>query len=261
LPAFALIFSSVSASQAPRIASTSLCGDSYVLALAPDRISHLSWQSRDDLSTATPAQKRLPQAWDDPEKLVSLNADIILLGPGEDRTARRMLANKAVKIVTLNWGEDFDTVRTNARAILQTSDADAYLSGLDVRLSELKSRAGKRGVPPRILYLSRAGGTAGPGTYVDAAIIAAGAENAVTTPGWFTPDPEALMGYRPDVILTSFFEDGYESINSNGLRHGAVHRFIKGFPRMDIPGRVWPCAGPGLIEAAESIADELDKLE
>lgn len=247
----------------PRIASTSLCGDTYLRALAPDHIGALSWQSRDKISLATETQRRLPQAWDNPERLAALNANLILFGPGEGGLSAKILAKTDKKTHTLTWGEDFDTVITNYTAIGAAArlNTDATLSDLTIRLRNLETRKNARSKKFKILYLSRSGGTAGPGTYVDAAITAAGGNNIITTPSWHNPDPEFLVTLKPDLIITSFFEDGYESINAKPLRHKVVASFIDGHPRLDIPGSLWPCAGPTLIDVAERIADTLETLE
>ena len=245
------------ASETPTIASTSLCGDSYLLALAPNHISALSWQSRSPLSLATPEQRKLPQLWDDPEILMNSDADIILFGSGEGKISHKLEAQS----VTLKWGEGFSALQTNADFITNTLDLPSDISDdWARRIEKLTGRATQRDVKPKILYLSRSGGSAGKNTLVHSAITAAGGENVVQTSGWFTPDPEEIIAYAPDLIITSYFKNGYESVQSTALRNKVVQRFIDQHPSIDINGNLWPCAGPGLIEAAELIADAIDKL-
>ena len=246
-----------SAAESPTIASTSLCGDSYLLALAPDHISALSWQSRSPLSRASEAQRALPQIWDDPEVLLSTDADIILFGAGEGKFSDKL----GKKAVTLKWGEDFETLKLNADAIhdIIALPTDVRTDWAD-RVKTLKNRSNARNSKPKILYLSRSGGSAGTGTFVDSAIKAAGGENAALMSGWFTPDPEDIIAYEPDLIITSFFKNGYESVQSTAFRNKVVQRFIAKYPSVEIDGSLWPCAGPGLIEAAELISEAIDKL-
>ena len=92
-----------------------------------------------------------------------------------------------------------------------------------------------------------------------AAITAAGGENIVQAPGWQTLDPETLITLSPDIIMTSFFNSGYESVQAKAIRHTVLVGFIASRPVIDIPGPLWPCAGPDLIDAAELIADGLDR--
>ncbi|MEP3890069.1 MAG: ABC transporter substrate-binding protein [Hellea sp.] len=241
----------------PTIASTSLCGDSYLLALAPDHISALSWQSRSPLSRANRDQRALPQIWDDPEVLISNDADIILFGSGEGKTAGSLDAS----IVKLTWGEDFAALQSNAGLITAALGISSdMVTEWTARIDALKIRAGDRSSKPKILYLSRSGGSAGSGTLVDAAITAAGGVNIVEAAGWFTPDPEQIIAYEPDLIITSYFKNGYESVQSTAIRNKTVQRFIERHPSVEIDGKLWPCAGPGLVEAAELIADAIYTL-
>ena len=249
--------STAQASDTPTIASTSLCGDTYLQALAPNHITALSWQSRSPLSRATPAQRQLPQLWDDPEVLVRSEADIILFGSGEDRVGDSL----ETKTIRLSWGEDFNSLFTNAKAIEQALNINTGMGEKwDRRIKALNHRAKARSVKPKILYLSRSGGSAGTGTLVDAAITAAGGVNVAKAQGWFTPDPEHIIAYEPDLIITSYFKNGYESVQSTAVRNKVIQRFISRHPSIEIDGNLWPCAGPGLIEAAELISDAIDKL-
>ena len=241
----------------PTIASTSLCGDTYLQALAPTHISALSWQSRSPLSRANPTQRKLPQLWDDPEVLVSSEADIIIFWAGEGRVSDSLDA----KTIKLNWGEDFSTLTRNAKAIEQALNINSGMrEKWEIRIKALSHQAKARTVKPKILYLSRSGGSAGKGTLVDAAITAAGGVNAAKAQGWFTPDPEQIIAYEPDLIITSYFKNGYESVQSTSVRNKVIQRFIARHPNIEIDGNLWPCAGPGLIEAAELISDAIDKL-
>ena len=241
----------------PTIGSTSLCGDAYLLALAPDHISALSWQSRSRLSDAEHTHRALPQLWDELEILSTSPSDFILFGAGEGQNSKRLNLNS----LQLTWGEDFNSVIENADLVSQKLSIDNILkTDLTQRLDDLKAHSTKRGYKPKILYLARSGGSAGDGTFVDAAIKAAGGVNIAPKSGWFTPDPEGIITLKPDLIITSYFNDGYESINAAALRNRAVQKFINATPRVEIDGALWPCAGPRLIEAAEQIASAMDKL-
>jgi len=245
------------AADTPTIASTSLCGDTYLQALAPNHIAALSWQSRSPLSRATETQRRLPQLWDDPEVLLNTNADIILFGSGEGKMGGKLEA----QTVSLTWGEDFAALQSNAQAINRALSLPSDITEeWTQRIEALEKRAANREVKPKILYLSRSGGSAGKGTLVDTAIMAAGGENAVQNFGWFTPDPEEIISYEPDLIITSYFKNGYESVQSIAVRNKVVQRFIAKHPSVEIDGNLWPCAGPGLIEAAELISEAIDEL-
>ncbi|NNE56635.1 MAG: ABC transporter substrate-binding protein [Hellea sp.] len=260
----ALASSSASAAEPDTIASTSLCGDSYLLALmgndAPEKLVAMSWQSRDPVSSANDAQKSLPQIWDNPESYLSSGADLVVFGPGEGVGAERFLTKAGINAHHLNWVEDFDGVFSNLEslgaAVDQDKPARRMIADISLRLDRLEALPDT----PKILYLARSGFSAGPGTFVDAAMTAAGGENIVTEPGWPKLDPEYLITLKPDLIVTSFFDDGYESVNAAAVRHHTVRQFIDAHNRLEIPGSVWPCAGPGLIDAAEMIHASIKAL-
>jgi iron complex transport system substrate-binding protein len=108
--------------------------------------------------------------------------------------------------------------------------------------------------------MDRSGATAGPGTFVNAVIEAAGGTNLIQNPGWQSPDTETLIGLQPDIILTSFMGSKYAGVNDRTLQHAALTSKIQSLPRIDIPGKLWPCAGPGLVEAAEKLNHAMAKL-
>lgn len=242
-----MVLSACTAQEGPladsdKIGSTSLCADSYLVALAPDRIGALSWQAGGALSTAPQTMAEYPRLWASREILAQTKMGLVT-GPGDPDLA-------ATNAVALSWGEDFETVAANAVALSDQFDIDA--APLLVALSDL-ALLPRRENPPRILYLSRSGGSAGPGTFVDAVITAAGGINANATPGWHTPPIERTLGLQADLIITSFFGSNYAGTSDRAVRHSALQRYLENHPRVDIPGKFWPCAGPGLIDATRQL--------
>lgn len=225
-----------------RLGSTSLCADSYLIALAPDRVGALSWQAGSTLSTAEPSMESLPRLWASQELLAGTTMPLVM-GPGEPDFGR---ANTAA----LTWGEDFDTVSANAAALSTQFGLD--IAAFEADMASL-STLDRPTMPPRVLYLSRSGGSAGPGTFVDAVITAAGGVNANQTPGWHTPAVERTLQFNPDLIVTSFFGSNYAGVSDRAVRHSALRHYLSERPRVDIPGKLWPCAGPGLIEATRQL--------
>lgn len=225
-----------------KIGSTSLCADSYLIALAPDRIGALSWQAGSTLSTASPDMADHPRLWASREIVAQTHMNLVS-GPGDPNFGRD-------NTVALVWGEGFDAVAENADVLSTRFDID--IAPLVSDLSSLLELP-QRDDPPRILYVSRSGGSAGPGTFVDAVITAAGGINANDTPGWHTPAVERTLQMQPDLIMTSFFGSDYAGISDRAVRHSALRRYLADYPRIDIPGKLWPCAGPGLIEATRRL--------
>ena len=218
------------------IVSTTLCADGYLQALPEiePRLAALSWQSRSVLSQTPERLKFLPQADDDPERRLKWAGAVQIssAGGGGD--------------IDLTWGEDFQTVWANLTLLASKLETQNPSETLKSRLISIEKPA----TPPRILYMDRSGATAGPQTFVHAVIEAAGGANIIENPGWQSPDTEALMSLTPDIILTSFMDSNYAGVNDRTLQHAALASKIESLPSIDIPGRYWPCAGPGLVDAA-----------
>lgn len=221
------------------IVSTTLCADGYLQAMPgiEPRLAALSWQSRSALSQTPEQLRSLPQADDDPERRLNWSGAVIISSAGGHGD------------IDLNWGEDFETVWDNLTLLSVNLETQNPSKALKSRLMSLKKPA----TPPRILYVNRSGATAGSGTFVNAVIEAAGGTNIIKTPGWQSPDTETLMSFNPDIILTSFMDSDYAGVNDRALRHAALASKIESLPRIDIPGRYWPCAGPGLVDAVEHL--------
>ena len=225
----------------PTFASTSLCGDAYLLALAPNQIAALSWQSRGPLSLASAEQKQLPQAWDDAERLIELAPDIVVFGPGEGYKTEAVLHAAGIQTLRLDWGE-------TEKALLKN-----YAKFDIVFMS-----AAQRQYPhskPKILYLSRSGGSAGVETYIDALITRIGGENIWSRKSWFTPDAEELAVIKPDFIITSYMSDGFESAQAKAITGGVHRKLLATTPSVDIPGKYLSCMSPQFYDAVQ-IADE-----
>jgi len=257
------------ASDPARIVSADLCADAYVLALAePDTIVALSWQAGQTVSDAPDWALDLPRVNGDAERLIALQPDIVVFGPGGPGDAARFLELAGIAHISVQWGETFQSVDANLQAIGnrlgRDTAADILRANLQARRTALSRRAEMRHRAPDVFYLSATGGAAGAGTLVDEAIRLAGGQNAAAeagATGWLAANAEWAFRVSPDLIVTSYFVDGYTTRADIGRRHSAFRRLLGSAPRIDVPASAWSCAGPNLIEAAEQIADALDNLE
>lgn len=237
-----------------RVVSTSLCSDAYVIdAVNPENIAALSWQHTHAISAAPQNLRTKANAWDDIERLLSLKPDLVVFGPGEGQGAIPVLKKTGTPYIRLNWAQDFNDVTQN-RAML------AKALGREKPIPKI-TPAKNNGKPPKVLYLSASAGSAGKGTYVDAVIARAGGENIFTQSGWFTPTLETLLGLKPDLVVTSFLRDGYASVNENAKRHFVVRQLIEKTPHTNVPGKLWPCAGPHLVDASRIVSQALEDLK
>ncbi len=251
------------------VVSASLCADAYVLALfEPDEIQALSWQVDQVVSAAPGWARDYPQAWPDAERLYHLSPELVVFGPGEGAGRAPLLEQAGIEVVQLQWGENFATVRHNLARLGDVADlsprAGEAIADLEARLANLRTRRDHRAGEADVFYLSSSGGSAGAGTYVDAAIVAAGGVNLMAARGgqsWTRSDPELVLDLSADLVVTSFFADGYHGRLNRARYHAAYDDLRNAETRIEIPSGDWPCAGPRLIDAAEAIADALDALE
>lgn len=243
---------------APRIVSTSLCGDGYVIEQTPAaNIVALSWQADHDLSTASPDLRQRPKAWDSPERLLALRPDLVVFGPGEGRQHQTLLERNQIATISLQWGEDFKSIRDNQAMIGEALDT----LGVKRKTRMVSLPTVPKSFPSyQVLYLSSSGATAGTGTYINTAIEAAGGLNIMTQKGWFTPDPETIISLKPDLIITSFFAESYASVNQAGMRNPIYQKLLQTVPTVHIDGKHWPCAGPNLGIAVQEIHSALSNL-
>ena len=238
------------APQAPVFASTSLCADSYLLALVPrERIAALSWQAGTPLSTA-PAQA-MPGLWESRETLAAFRRERpgakLLRGPGLGRAAPGQGAG-----LTLGFADDLGDVAEELRRVADWAGVSAQTVLAEIESVSAPARRGPEpaaGPAPRLLYLSRGGGTTGPDSYVGRAMVRAGGVNVIETGSWQTLTPERILSLQPDIVVTSFFGSDYAGVGDRAVRHAALRDYIADRPRIDVPGKLWPCAGPGLVEA------------
>ena len=229
--------------------STTLCSDSYLLSLPELSAQYgaFSWQANSSLSLLDD-KTAYPQVNPNLETLAAYRGSKIITGP--DPTP---IANSDIH---LKWGEDFDTVWQNLAELSQALDIEDPSPRFKSRLNALQTPDN----PPLILYLNRAGGTAGPNTFVDEVIQAAGGINIIKHPGWQTPDIETLINLKPDIIVASFLESNYIGVSDRLTRHAALSEKLETIPQIHIPGKYWPCAGPALVEAAILLSEGLQKL-
>jgi len=251
------------------VVSASLCADSYVLELAdPAQIKTLSWQSNSSLSLAPNALRSSNGAWAEAENLLVSAPSLIVLDSADGLAATKLAKKRGSQVFQLSWAEGFADINANRMrlgAYLQKPvQAEQAAEQQNRELLALEARSRNRQHSKRVLYLTPTLGTAGMGTFVDAAIRAAGGINLAAEygiSGWGQLPLERLIANPPDLIVASFFNEGPPSVLQFRSNHSVLRSLRKQVPVTNVSGGYWVCAGPHLILAAEQIADALDKLQ
>jgi iron complex transport system substrate-binding protein len=167
-------------------------------------------------------------------------------------------------VPVLNVGEvhDFaaarDALLRAAAAFDQSSRGEALTHNLDLRLARLRTR--ESGAPHPVIYMSAAGAVAGPGVMMDAVIRAGGGRNLKTEPGWAVAPLETLVQTPPALIALGFFDTGRTAMDSwSPARHPALQRALAHAQTVSLPPGAISCEAWYAIDAAERIADVLDR--
>jgi iron complex transport system substrate-binding protein len=194
-----------------RIASVTLGSDEILLSLVgPKRLVGVTYFARDPaISNIAGQLDDIPHTdlSGDPEYLISLDADLVILAAYNNPAALDQLLKAQVPVFVLAEFNTLDEIRTNirllGRATGEEAQAEAMIQEMDVRLAAVQAKV-KDQKPVRVLYYEPGGVTYGPGSTVDEIIRLAGGVNVVGEAGlgaYPLIDAEFVLASDPDVIL------------------------------------------------------------
>lgn len=256
-----LALAAASAAAQDRVAAIGLCADQALVALLPaERIAALSPQARDPaLSVVAEQARTLPVLDASAEAVLVAGADLVTAnGYGETKTIA-MLERLGVPVVRVPSAESFDEAAMVLETLGQRLGVGERGQALAARLRA--RHAALRAVTPAetisAAYLRPDGGSAGAGTFVSAAMAAAGLDSLSTRQGqhgWVRLDLETLVMQQPDAFVISFFGPGAYSARQSFGRHPLLRRMMAERPVIEVPGRLWSCGGWPLAEAAEMMS-------
>lgn len=258
--------SGVAAADLPLAASTTLCGDQYLLALAaPEQIVSLSWQATGPLSHYAERAAAYPTNRGSAEELVAVGAEVVIISHGVDPQTQRVLDAFAIDYVRVETAAGFEGVADNVRRVSQVlgraDRGEAVIDRMRARLAAVED-AGADG--PLVVYYRPDGGGAGHGTFVDGALRAAGFRNLQSElghSGWSGLPAEALVRHPPDGFVISFFDTSPASVRTRLGHNPVLAEAMDGSTVLAVPGKYWLCAHPLLVDAVETLARERPRLE
>lgn len=142
-----------------------------------------------------------------PEMLISLNADLVVLSTYNNPAAIDQLLDANLSVFVLARFKSLDDIRANLRALGSVTGtemrAEELIADMDAALENVQRAVSERD-PVRVLYYEPGGITYGPGSSVDEIISLAGGINVVAESD-LGPYPlinlEYVISVDPDVIL------------------------------------------------------------
>lgn len=260
--AAALVHAAPAAAAPQSIVSINLCADELVLRLAgPERVRSVTWLARDLLaSTVREAAHAIPVNRGLAEEVVPLQPDLVVAGIHTTRSAVAFLRRLGVRVEELDVPATLDDVRGQIRhlaGLLGVPEAgEAMIGDLDRRLANLPPPPG--GPRPTALVLRPNGYTAGAGSLVHELLTRAGFTNlsaSLKVDRLGQVPLEMVIEADPDVLILNADTDAPASMAQALLHHPVLARIRDRALVIEIPTRMWTCAGPQIAEAAGLLAD------
>jgi iron complex transport system substrate-binding protein len=252
-----------STAQPQRVVSINLCADQLLVALAePNQIAGLSPLARDpSLSFVADKAKTLPVLRSNAEAMVKMGADLVLVGPYDNRYLKSFITEKGVPMVTIgHWSslaQGRAEIATLAAALGQQERGAALIASIDQALADTRAIAPK-GASSVILH--RRGYVSGAES-VSAEIAAHmgltdQAHHLGLSQGGFVP-LEGLIAAKPDFIIVSRDHDTAEDQGTALLHHPALRALYPAQKQIVLPDRLTICGGPATPDLIHTFAKEL----
>jgi iron complex transport system substrate-binding protein len=228
------------------VVSLNLCTDELLVLLAPEKIAALSPLARDaSLSVVAAQAARLPWVRADAEAVLRLRPDLVLAGEYGAQGVVAALRARGVVVSQVKEQQNFAGVAGEVGQVAAALGVPARGAAL---VAAMWRRLGNVSVTVRgsaVLWEAR-GYSAGPGSFGDAVLRAAGYRN-VGTGGEM--GVEAMAAHPPDWLVT-VAAPAYPSLATDLLWHPA----LRGVRRRTVDPALLACAGPWSAGAVEALA-------
>jgi iron complex transport system substrate-binding protein len=251
-----------------RIASINLCTDQLLLDLAdPGQIVGLSPFARDAARSSAAAKAAgVPILSGTAEEIMFLAPSHVLAAPFMKRETRDLIRKIGVPIETFDIvrtvAEAREQIKRVARLVERPARGVARVEELDAALERLKAAGIRQRL--RVLPYARRGWAAGRESLIAEMLAAAGLVHAggeaFAATGSFV-SLETVVYLRPDVLLITGSGEVAEDQGQALLLHPAVQALFPPERRIVIPERLANCGGPELVEAMDSLARQIGRLQ
>ena len=255
----AMMFGAAAQSPPHRIVSANLCADQLLMELADaDQIASLSPFARDsNLSWFAEKAHEFPTNRGGGEDIVRLDADLVLVGPYDNRYTRALLAARGMRFLVLDswtsFGDGAAQIRSFSALLGHPERGDALIRRIEQGLARIDAIGASRTKVVTSLVLHRRG-----------FVYHAGLTGEITqragltdlAPAMGFPDSgfvslETLVTARPDYLIVSESESRAMDQGQAFLTHPALRTHWPQARRLVLPDRMTICGGPatpGLIE-------------
>jgi iron complex transport system substrate-binding protein len=249
-----------------RVVSFNLCADQLVIALAdPEQIAGLSPYAADPALSVMAEQARSFRRLEwQAEATISLQPDLVLVGPNDRPVTRRLLAAQKLRVLDVALVSDVAAARAQIAEL-------ATLLGHPERgerlLAELAAAQARLAQVPRApfstaLVVERGGYTQGPQSLAATLVAQAGLRPPAGVPagyGGFIA-LERLLMLKADIL---FLKDPPLKPQDQGalfFTHPAVEALYPPERRIALPTRFTMCGGPALVAAFDYLAGVMARL-
>lgn len=238
--------------------SINLCTDQLLLALADrERIAGLTRNAADPrMSAEAEAARGLPLIRNSAEQILAIEPDLILGMPANGSPALAALPPQNYRLVDVDFANRLDeiyiTIRQTADAIGAPERGAALIAAMERDMAGLPSPGRGRVAA----YYQRRGYMTGTGTLVDEMMARVGLVNLagkLGKPVLSQLSLEEMVAAQPDFLIVESETDTVNDQGSEMLHHPA----LRGIPRISINQAWTVCGGPGYVQAARSIADQI----
>lgn len=245
-----------------RVVSLNLCLDQQVLMLADaQNIASVTWLAADPFASAMAARAALaPQRnRGHAEEILPLRPDLIVAGAYTTPFTVRMLRRAGYNVEVFDAPPDLNGVRDQVRLmgdlLREPERAAALIADMDATAAAAALRPGE--APMRAAIFQPGGFTAGAGAFEDSLLRAAGYANVAAEAGigmYGYLSLEQLLLLRTDFIVSPEYLPGRPSLGEQVINHPALRRAGMRSLVVEIPARLWNCAGPMNVEAVRLLA-------
>lgn len=244
-----------------RIVSLNMCIDAILVELVShDRIAALSHYARDpQRSTISEVARQLPITYETAEEVVALRPDLVLTSRHSAPATRNALKRVGIRFelfdVPSTIADSLAQVRQVAHLLGAEREGEAMVARIQQALDAARLPAGEE---PLTAAIYQPGGlSAGANTVVGELMQLTGLQNIAARYGVqnYRPLPlEVLVSAPPDVLLVGETSPGSPLRAERIVRHRALRALESQMTQEVFPARLLFCAGPTMIDAADSLA-------